>query len=58
MGDAEERKELVKALRELLELVDMSEMNCRDLESHEYEAIADDATSRARKAIKLFGEAV
>lgn len=56
-GDAQERKALVSALRELLELVDMSELSCRDLDAHEFEAIADDATSRARKALKLFGDA-
>lgn len=53
---SQERKELVQALRELLEVVDMSELECRDLDAHEFEAIVDDATSRARKAIKLFGE--
>ena len=54
----QERKELVRALRELLEVVDMSDgLTCRDLEPHEFGAVVDDATSRARKAIQLFGDA-
>lgn len=48
----EEREQATcRAIRELLELIDMSEMECRSLPPHEYDAIKDGAVSWARKAL-------
>lgn len=48
-------REVVKlkaALRELLEFVDISDCENRDLPAYEYEAIGDEAISNARAALQ------
>lgn len=49
-----ETTECLKALRELLEVVENAEWTNPDMPSWEYEAALAEATDSARKAIKLF----
>ena len=42
-----------RALKELVELCDISEMSCRDIEVYKYDAIHDDALGRARAILKV-----
>lgn len=54
MSDRVETIECLKALRELLEVVENAEWTNPDMPSWEYEAALAEATDSARKAIKLF----
>lgn len=52
LAQSRQHTELMKtALRELLEVVEASEMSCRDMDPHKYEAIREDAEKRARAAL-------